>query len=162
MIQIEINDCINTNGVEDYNQLISPDTPSGSLLFWADRLLQIKQDIEDHNLEIKRLNNLLDNAEHTLFDMMTSNQIEQFKRNGYSFSPTVKTRASIKSENKEQAMEWLKQSNFADIVKETVNAQTLTSMVREWKESGITEEIEPFFEMLNLYDDRSISIRKGR
>jgi hypothetical protein len=132
------------------------------MLYWADRLLQIKQDIEDVELESKRLNNLYQNAEKQLFDMMTGQQVEQFKRGGFSFTPTVKTRASIRSEHKEQALEWLKQSEFSDIVKETVNAQTLTSMVKEWQESGVTDEIEPFFEMLNLYDQQSISIKRGR
>jgi hypothetical protein len=134
---------------------------SQTMFFWADRMLQIKDEMEAVDLELKRLKNVFDNAERTLFDMMVNQQVDQFKRQGYSFSPTIKKRASILSEHKEQAMEWLRNSDYADIVKETVHPQTLTSLVKEWSENGITDDIAPFYEMLNIYDDQKISMKRG-
>lgn len=147
---------------QEHHHAVQPDAPSGSMLFWADRLLQIQQDISDHELELKRLKNVYDNAEQTLFDMMTNQQVEQFKRGGYSFTPTIKTRASIRAERKEQAIEWLKSSSYAEIVKESVHAMTLNSMVKEWRESSPPDDVQPFLDMLNMYDQQEVSIKRSR
>lgn len=135
---------------------------SQTMFFWADRLLQLQDELESVDLEQKRLKNLIDNAEQTLFDLMVNGQVEQFKRQGYSFSPTIKTRVSIVAKHKEEAYEWLKNSEFSDLVKETVNAQTLTSLVKEWTENGVSDDVAPFYSMLNVYEDQKISIKKGK
>lgn len=44
--------------------------------------------------------------------------------------------ASIKEENKSAGFEYLKQMNRADLIKETVNAQSLRSFIKEVMESG--------------------------
>lgn len=93
---------------------------------------------------------------------MVAQQIEGFKHDGYSFTPTIKTRASIKAENKDAALDWLKDSDYADIVKEQVNAQTLTSLVKEWIDNGMNANEREFMDLLNIYDEQKISIRRGR
>lgn len=134
---------------------------SGSMFFWADRLLQISQEIKDLELEIKRLKNVYDNAEQTLFDMMLRDGVDQFKRGGYAFSPTIKTRASIRAEVKDRAYQWLKNSEFSDLVKETVNVQSLNSLLKDWRENGLTPDMEHFYQYLNLYDEQQISVKRG-
>lgn len=134
---------------------------SESMFFWADRLLQISQEVKDLELEVKRLKNVYDNAEKTLFDMMLRDGVEQFKRAGYAFSPTIKTRASIKAETKELAYDWIKNSEYADLVKETINVQSLNSLLKDWRENGLTPEMEHFYQYLNIYDEQQISVRRG-
>lgn len=136
--------------------------PSQRVLFWAAQMLEIKREIDEIELQLKFLKNKHDNAESELFDQMVANQIDGFKHKGYSFSPTIKTRASIKAENKDAAMEWLKSSDYAEIVKEQVNPQTLTSLVKEWLDNGMSSGEREFMELLNIYDEQKISVRKGR
>lgn len=139
-----------------------PGEPSQGMLFWADRLLAVRTEIDDLELEHKRLQNEFNNAQATLFDMMAGQEVDGFKFKGWNFRPTVKTRASIAAEHKERAIAWLKSSEYADLVKEQVNAQTLTSLVKEWQENGISEHVDHFMQMLKLYDDQKISITRGR
>lgn len=141
---------------------IEPPQPSKSMFLWADQMLALRDEQEALEDDLKRIKKKLEETEQALFDCMVNNQVEKFTRTGYSFAPTIKTRASIPAENKEHAMEWLKQSEYADIVKETVNAQTLTSLVKEWEDAGVREDDAPFYAMLNIYNEQKISIRKGR
>lgn len=132
------------------------------MFLWADQMLALRDEQEALEDDLKRIKKKLEETEQSLFECMVNNQVEKFTRTGYSFAPTIKTRASIPAENKEHAMEWLKQSEYADIVKETVNAQTLTSLVKEWEDAGVREDDAPFYAMLNIYNEQKISIRKGR
>lgn len=141
---------------------LDPPQPNKTMFMWADKMIDIRNSIDDLENELKYMKNQLDNAEQALFDSMLNNQIDQFKRNGYSFSPTIKVRASIKAENKDEAIEWLKESDYADIVKDTVNAQTLTSLIKEWEENGVRDDDQEFYDMINIYNEQKISIRKGR
>lgn len=141
---------------------IEPPQPSKSMFLWADQMLALRDEQEALEDDLKRIKKKLEETEQSLFECMVNNQVEKFTRTGYSFAPTIKTRASIPAENKEHAMEWLKQSEYADIVKETVNAQTLTSLVKEWEDAGVREDDAPFYALLNIYNEQKISIRKGR
>ena len=132
------------------------------MFLWADQMLALRDEQEALEDDLKRIKKKLEETEQSLFECMVNNQVEKFTRTGYSFAPTIKTRASIPAENKEHAMEWLKQSEYADIVKETVNAQTLTSLVKEWEDAGVREDDAPFYALLNIYNEQKISIRKGR
>ena len=134
---------------------------SQTMFFWADRLIELDNKIEEIKLELKRLENTYTSSEATLFELMARDQVDQFKRNGYSFTPVVKAKASIRSEVKELAYNWLRNSEHADIVKETVHAQTLNALVREWNENGISEDVEQFYSYLNNFDVQSISKKRG-
>jgi hypothetical protein len=158
-----VNECDFETGTNLLDYRHAPDPgQSAPMMFWAERILFLKEEIADIELEFKRLKNEFDNAERMLFDIMVSQDVNGLKLKGYSIAPTVKTRASIRAEHKESALEWLKNSDYADIVKEQVNAQTLTSLVREWKDNNQEDQVEPFLSMLNLYDDQKISITRGR
>lgn len=141
---------------------IEPPQPSKSMFLWADAMLALREQQESLEDELKRIKKKLEESELALFESMVNNEVDRFSRGGYTFSPVVKTRASIASEHKEEALEWLKNSDYSDIVKETVNAQTLTSLVKEWEDAGIREDDAPFYAMLNIYNEQKISIRKGR
>ena len=156
-MEIVQSDC----GLDTKQNELQPE-PSQSIIFWANQLLEIGQEIDDVELQAKYLKNKYDNAEKALFDMMIASELDGFKYGGRSFTPTIKTRASIKSENKDEAIEWLKSSDYADIVKEQVNAQTLTSLVKEWLDNGMGSGEREFMDLLNIYNDQKISIRKGR
>ena len=148
--------------IDEKKALLASPEPSQRVLFWASQMLDIQQEIDEIELQWKYLKNKFEHAEQELFNQMTSNDIDSFKYKGFSFSPTIKTRASIKASNKVEALEWLKSSDYAEIVKEQVNAQTLTSLVKEWLDNGMGASEREFMEMLNIYDDQKISMRKGR
>lgn len=130
------------------------------LLILADDLVDIRTELDQIGEREKELNERKSKIEQQLIEMMVNEEVEKFTRNGNTFYPTVKTYASIKAEYKEEVFTWMKENGFADLVKEQVNAQSLTSWYKEQTEEGeLPEEIS---EMLSTYDKTSITVRKGR
>lgn len=130
------------------------------ILALADQLLAIRNEQDELDARIKELNKQEEVIERQLFEMMVNEEVEKFTRNGKTFAPTVRTYASIKAECKEATFAWLKENGYGDLVKEQVNANSLTSLYKEMDESG--ELPEEFSDMLNVYQKQSVVIRKGR
>jgi hypothetical protein len=126
----------------------------------ANRLVAIRDEKDALAERGKELNKLEEETERQLFELMISEDLEKFTYAGRTFRPEVKTYASIKAEWKEEAFAWLKENGFGDLVKEQVNAQSLTSLYKELDESG--ELPEEFAQLLNVYQKQRIAVRRGR
>jgi hypothetical protein len=130
------------------------------MLLLADKLAAIKDRLDAIADEESELKKEKEAVEKQLIDMMTAEEVEKFTRNGRTFFPQVKTNVSIKADEKEAAHAWLKENGFGDLVKEQVNAQSLTSWYKEMTEQG--ELPEDFASMLNVFEKITIGMRKGR
>jgi len=126
----------------------------------ANRLVTIRDEKEALSEREKELNKLEEETERQLFELMISEDLEKFTYAGRTFRPEVKTYASIRAECKEEAFAWLKENGYGDLVKEQVNAQSLTSLYKELDENG--ELPEEFAQLLNVYQKQKIAVRRGR
>lgn len=126
----------------------------------ANRLVVIRDEKDALAEREKELNKLEEETERQLFELMISEDLEKFTYAGRTFRPEVKTYASIKAECKEEAFAWLKENGFGDLVKEQVNAQSLTSLYKELDDNG--ELPEEFAQLLNVYQKQKIAVRRGR
>jgi hypothetical protein len=126
----------------------------------ANRLITIRDEKEALSEREKELNKLEEETERQLFELMISEDLEKFTYAGRTFRPEVKTYASIRAECKEEAFAWLKENGYGDLVKEQVNAQSLTSLYKELDENG--ELPEEFAQLLNVYQKQKIAVRRGR
>ena len=133
---------------------------SNPMLELADRLLEIRDELNRMEERRKELTALEEQIEQQLFDLMMTEEVEKFTRAGRTFRPEIKTYASIKAECKEAAFRWLKENGYGDLVKEQVNTQSLTSLYKELDDNG--ELPEEFTSMLNIYQKQKVAIRRGR
>ena len=125
----------------------------------ADELYALRQKKQELEEQVKALNKEIESKQQQMVELMLDEEIDKFSRNGRLFYMAVKTRVSPKAGMKPKLIEWLKESEYADLVKEDVHARTLESWARELIEN---EELPPEVEeMLNIYDQTVINIRKA-
>mgnify|MGYP006976746802 CR=1 FL=1 len=126
----------------------------------ADQLVALRDRKKELEEQTKETNAEIERVERELVDLMRIHELQNFKRSGKMFIPTTKTFASPKAESKERVYAWLKENGYADLVKETVHAQSFSSLVNEWIEQD-GEIPEPVADMINLTEKVGITIRKG-
>lgn len=110
----------------------------------AKELRELKDIKTAMNDELKNVNKRIDALEaHELPKLMTEYEIENMKIEGVG---TLYTQAdlyvTVYADDREKLNAWLKEHDFADLVKETVHAGTLKSWCKEQLEEG--GQLPPF------------------
>jgi hypothetical protein len=69
--------------------------------------------------------------------------LRNFSTDGWRIARSSKTMASILGDHKDEAYEWLRSNDYADLIKPTVNASSLSAVAKELLEHGkeLPEEI---------------------
>lgn len=133
---------------------------SNAELFSQARIVKILRDMKkEKDDELKQINADLERQESLLIQSMVDEELTSFKMEGSNFILTSRLYASPKPEHKADVIEWFKGSSLADIVQETINAQTLTATVKAMQEENPLPD--DLADMLNIYEKPGISIRKG-
>lgn len=129
--------------------------------------------MEDFVREYARLDSVATQLEEAMKeankkrDAVEQQIIERFNMEGMTstkiaglgtFSMTTMTRASIKADQKEQAILRFK-SHYPDMVQETINAQTLSGFVNNSKKNGIDLPVE-IVEVINIFQKQHLSWRR--
>lgn len=96
-----------------------------------------------------------------LADMMLAEETTKVTRAGFSYSLQEKTRYSKKAGHDEELFELLRENGLGDIIKETVNAQTLQGAMSNLAAENGDELPEEFAEVINVYEYLDIQKRKG-
>lgn len=125
---------------------------------YAERLVNVRGEIETAEAVLDGLKKKKEEIEQDMFAMMVEEGIDGLKHGGYSFSPSVRPFASLAAETKEEAFEWLRENGYGDLVKEAVNANSLSSL---YKELGADEAPEEFRALLNVHHKKQINVRKS-
>lgn len=156
------------------------DTNKLSIL--AAELLRLRSEKDRLKRETDENSAQIEETQAALWDLMTEVEIPSFAHGGFNFAMKEMLFASPHAENKEQVYDWLKENGYGDLVKETVNANTFTSLIREMYASAesqrqellndgvVPEEIEemvsdlpPDLEpMVNVYKKPTIGVTKKR
>jgi len=122
------------------------------------KLLEAKDRL---NAELKDVNEEIEVKRAELADAMIDADIPKISHLGYSWSVGTKTRFSKKAGADEELFELLRDNGLGDIIKPTVNAQTLQGAM-----SGIAAENdgdlpEEWRDVINVYEYNDISRRKS-
>lgn len=65
---------------------------------------------------------------------LEAHEFESVKLGGYLFTPTIKLRANIPNDLKPKGFEWLRTEGMEALIAEQVNANSLSSAIREYIE----------------------------
>ena len=97
----------------------------------ADRLRALrdeKAEVEQHLKEIKAE---MDEVDYQLSELMAESETQNFTRAGTMFCLTTKTRANAAPGRKDELFDALRAEGYGDMITEAVNANSLSSFVKE-------------------------------
>ena len=124
-------------------------------------LLDRKDKLEE---QTKENNAAIEELKKQITQEMIDNESPVISRNGFRYSLTQKTKYSKKAEEKllEEGLDFfevLREEGLGDLIKETVNANTLSSSMKAYVEEN-GELSEDLAKCINVYETFDIQKRK--
>lgn len=99
------------------------------LLELSDRLKELRTQKGDLEREVKGINEEIDGVTTEMIDLMTTEELTSFNRNGTTFSLVTQEYPAPEPERKGELWEVMKKNGFEDLF--TINSQTLSATVKE-------------------------------
>ena len=99
------------------------------LLELSDRLKELRTHKSDLEREGKGINEEIDGVTTEMIDLMTTEELTSFNRNGTTFSLVTQEYPAPEPERKGELWEVMKKNGFEDLF--TINSQTLSATVKE-------------------------------
>ena len=127
----------------------------------ADQLRALREQKKNLEERVKALNAEIDALDAKLVQAMIDQETQSFNRSGKLFYLKTVTRASAKAGEQERLYQWLKDNGYGDLVKETVNAQTLTGFAKELMEENDDELPGDLADMVNIFEKQTVAMRKA-
>lgn len=127
----------------------------------ADQLKDAKDKKKELDAQVKELGAEIERLDLALSDAMTEAECERFSRNGTTFYLNTRLFASPMAGRKEDMFQALKSNGYAELVTETVNANTLASFVKEQKELNNDEIPDWISSVVSVFEKVSVGVRKG-
>lgn len=127
----------------------------------ADDLKAAKEKKKELEAQTKEIGAEIEKLDRALSDAMAEAECDRFSRNGSLFYLSSRLFASPAAGRKDEMISALKQNGYADIVTETVNANTLASFVKE--QMAVNDDAVPKWlsDAINTFEKISVGIRKG-
>jgi len=127
----------------------------------ADRLKSLRDQKTDTEALLKDLGEQIDETDYRLSELMAESETQNFTRSGTMFCLTTKTRASAVAGSKEELYTALRQQGFGELVYETVNANSLSSFVKEQIAENGDALPDWLIGLVNVYDKTTVGVRKA-
>jgi glutamine phosphoribosylpyrophosphate amidotransferase len=121
-------------------------------------LRDLKQDLER---QVKEVNEKIDDTDYRLSELMVETETQNFTRSGVMFCLTTKTRASAVAGSKGELYAALRERGFGELVYETVNANSLSSFVKEQTEENGETLPDWLTGLVNVFDKTTVGVRKA-
>ena len=96
-----------------------------------------KKAIRDAENIIKKRKADLATTEEKLYALLEDQGITSFSTGGFTYFARVDTYASVDPEIRDVAFAWIKRNGYDYLIKEAVNAQSLTTAVKEYIEENL-------------------------
>ncbi len=122
------------------------------------QLRDIKEDLEDR---LKKVNANIEKVDQELSDLMAQSETQNFTRAGTMFCLTTKVRANAKAGLRNELFAALRKNGAGDMIVEMVNANTLSSYVKEQmaeNEDEVPDWLEPY---VSVFEKTTVSLRKA-
>ena len=127
----------------------------------ADELKSLRDMKADLEQQVKDTAEKIDTVDYRLSELMAETETQNFTRAGTMFCLTTKTRASAAAGVKDSLYAALKDNGFGDLVYETVNANSLSSFVKEQIEGNGDTLPKWLAGLVNVFDKTTVSVRKS-
>ena len=131
------------------------------MLALSDELRDLRQQKESLEQSLSEVNSNINSVDFKLCEIMTENKTQNFTRNGMMFCLTTKTRASATADAKDMLYAALKTQGYGDLVSETVNANSLSSFVKEQIEQNDERLPEWLDGLVTVFEKVTVGVRKA-
>lgn len=132
------------------------------ILNMADELKALDEEKKKKEQEVKDLNEKIDELDMKLSEAMATNELDKFTHSGSTFYLKSRLFASPVAGKKEEMIKALKDSGNGSLVVEQVNANTLSSFIKEQRESTGCEDVPDYLkDIVKTYEKISVGIRKA-
>ena len=127
----------------------------------ADELKALRERKDALEAELKQVNMDIDNADWHLSNLMAETETQNFTRAGTMFCLTTKTRASARVGQKDELFAALRGEGYGDLITETVNANSLSSFVKEQiAENG--DALPDWLDgLVSVFEKTTVGVRKA-
>lgn len=128
----------------------------------AEKLKSLRDEKAEAEAQLKEINARIDETDYRLSELMAETETQNFTRSGTMFCLTTKTRASAVAGSKEELYTVLREQGYGDLVYETVNANSLSSFVKE--QIGENEDVLPEWlnGLVNVFEKTTVGVRKAK
>ncbi len=128
----------------------------------AEKLKSLRDEKSEAEAQLKEINAQIDETDYRLSELMAETETQNFTRAGTMFCLTTKTRASAVAGSKEELYAALREQGYGDLVYETVNANSLSSFVKE--QIGENEDVLPDWlnGLVNVFEKTTVGVRKAK
>lgn len=136
--------------------------PDGEKMFeLAEQLRALREQKEAAEQRLRELSAKIDETDYRLSELMAESETQNFTRGGVTYYLVTKTRASAAAGRKEELFAALRREGYGELVMETVNANSLSSFVKERIEEN--EDILPDWlsGLVNVFEKTSVGMRKA-
>ncbi|MEA5014267.1 MAG: hypothetical protein VB099_06875 [Candidatus Limiplasma sp.] len=125
----------------------------------ADRLKELRDQKAEAEESLKKINAQIDEVDYRLSELMAQTETQNFTRAGTMFYLSSTTRASTVAGRKDDLFAALREQGYGSLVTETVNANSLSSFVREqMAESG--DALPSWLTgLVSIFEKTSVNVR---
>ena len=127
----------------------------------AEKLKSLRDEKAEAEAELKEINAQIDETDYRLSELMAESETQNFTRAGTMFCLTTKTRASAVAGSKEELYAALREQGYGDLVYETVNANSLSSFVKEQIGENADELPDWLDGLVNVFEKTTVGVRKS-
>lgn len=131
------------------------------ILTLIDRFKEALDKKEELAEQTKQNNADVTECRDRLAQAMLDAELDQVGRHGINWKLKPTTKYSKKSGMDDELFEVLRQNGLGDLIKETVNAQTLQGAMSELAKENDDELPEDFTEVISVYEYMDVSHRKA-
>ena len=128
----------------------------------ADRLKELRERKAELADETKANNAEIEQAEYDLSQLMAQTETQSFQRAGTLFYLTTKTYASADKEHKDELFDALRNEGYGSLITETVNANSLSTFVKEQMSENDDVLPEWLEGKVNVFDKVTVALRKSK
>lgn len=126
------------------------------LTILSEQFVSAKERKAELEAELKAVKAEIERLDRDLSDEMALMEYDNFSRKGKTFFLRSRLFASPKSGCKEELFSVLREKGYGDMITESVNANTLSSFVKEKREENNGEIPEWLNEVVNSYEKISV------
>jgi chromosome segregation ATPase len=127
----------------------------------AEQLRDLREKKDAVEQQLKDINQVLDDTNYELSELMAETETQNFTRGGMMFYLTIKTRASAVAGTKEELFDALRAQGYGSLVTETVNANSLSSFVKEQMEANGEALPDWLAGLVNVFDKTQVALKKA-
>ncbi len=127
----------------------------------AERLKELRERKKDLEEQLENVKADIRKADTALSDMMAETETQNFTHAGTMFCLTTKVRASAKDGLRSELFSALRANGAGNMITETVNANTLSSFVKEQMEGNHDQLPDWLKPVVNVYEQTTVGVRKA-